>query len=93
MLSLSLTGFDVLVSSITVSRNTQAIIGDADKCVTVTGLNGGHSGMVKVFAENCDGVDGGIAGEITSYLVGVHDNIISYYRPNKGPVVKRHSEC
>ncbi|KAF0119387.1 MAG: parallel beta-helix repeat-containing protein [Rhodospirillaceae bacterium] len=64
----ALTGFDVAVSDITLSRDTRAFIGEGGSVVTIAGQNGGRAGMVTVAAEN----NGTIEGRIESSLIGVH---------------------
>lgn len=70
-------GFDLGISSITLSRDTAAYIGDGDDRVSIAGLDNASAGLVQVSAANLDGDDGGIEGLVNSSLVGVQTNTIT----------------
>ncbi|MBF0461945.1 MAG: hypothetical protein HQL87_11155, partial [Magnetococcales bacterium] len=67
----SLTGFDLLTGGITLSRTTQAFIGDGTDVVTLAGKGGSNTGAVEVSATNQDASAGGVTGTVNSHLIGV----------------------
>ncbi|MCH7908486.1 MAG: LEPR-XLL domain-containing protein, partial [Candidatus Hydrogenedentes bacterium] len=70
-------GFDLVQSSIDLSRDTKAFIGDALSLATLNGPLLSTTGMVKVLAENKDGAGGGVAGTIDSNFLGIHTTTVS----------------
>jgi len=75
----SLTGFDMVTSSIDLGRDTHAYIGDGTTSTAVHGSAGvgTATGVVEIRAANLDGVDGGVHGEVSSELIGVHTTTVS----------------
>jgi hypothetical protein len=72
-----LTGFDVVSSSITLDRDTQARLGDGAALVTLEGPSSTASGLVKLRSQNMDGPDGGVGGVVVSKLIGAHQNKVT----------------
>ncbi|MGN7612778.1 beta strand repeat-containing protein, partial [Magnetococcales bacterium HHB-1] len=70
----ALTGFDILIGEIDLSRDTQAGIGSLGNTTTLTGKSNNALGGVVIRASNQDGDGGGIQGTVNSGFVGVQNN-------------------
>ena len=72
-----LTSFGDVASSITLDRDTQVFIGDAINPISLPEPGGPPTGQIALRAENRDGANGGVRGNILSSLSGTHANAVT----------------
>ncbi len=71
-------GFDAYLSDITLSRDTQAYIGDTTGAVSINSpMTAPPTGLVRVHAHNRNGGNTGINGKVDSFLFGQHTNTVT----------------